>query len=114
MDLSLASPQGQYRTVLYSHWVKQLMIHHVPHTSEPTLIGTLGNPVKIRSWQVPALGGWNNWPGPVASCKLHQDPPVSLHPLSCMCSLMFPLNPPKPSKRVVGRRRKLSTVWLRH
>ncbi|XP_035886761.1 dynein heavy chain 1, axonemal isoform X2 [Phyllostomus discolor] len=46
---------GQYRTVLYSHWVKQLMIHHVPHTSEPTLIGTLGNPVKIRSWQIAGL-----------------------------------------------------------
>ena len=74
------SPQGQYRTVLYDHWVKQLVIHHVPHTSEPTLIGTLGNPVKIRSWQVPALGDWSNWPEPVVSCKLDQDPPVSLPP----------------------------------
>ncbi|XP_023393798.1 dynein heavy chain 1, axonemal [Pteropus vampyrus] len=46
---------GQYRTVLYNHWVKQLEIHHVPHTSEPTLIGTLGNPVKIRSWQIAGL-----------------------------------------------------------
>ncbi|XP_053785531.1 dynein axonemal heavy chain 1 isoform X3 [Desmodus rotundus] len=46
---------GQYRTVLYDHWVKQLVIHHVPHTSEPTLIGTLGNPVKIRSWQIAGL-----------------------------------------------------------
>ncbi|XP_054451580.1 dynein axonemal heavy chain 1 [Pteronotus mesoamericanus] len=46
---------GQYRTALYDYWVKQLMIHHVPHTSEPTLIGTLGNPVKIRSWQIAGL-----------------------------------------------------------
>ncbi|XP_073667291.1 dynein axonemal heavy chain 1 [Tursiops truncatus] len=46
---------GQYRTVLYDSWVKQLTTHHVPHTSEPTLIGTLGNPVKIRSWQVAGL-----------------------------------------------------------
>ncbi|KAK2091251.1 Dynein heavy chain 1, axonemal, partial [Saguinus oedipus] len=42
---------GQYRTVLYDGWVKQLKSHNVPHTSEPTLIRTLGNPVKIRSWQ---------------------------------------------------------------
>ncbi|XP_076985171.1 dynein axonemal heavy chain 1 isoform X3 [Tamandua tetradactyla] len=46
---------GQYRTVLYDHWVKQLVTHEVPHTSEPTLIGTLGNPVKIRSWQIAGL-----------------------------------------------------------
>ena len=61
---SLVSLQGQYRTVLYDSWVKQLVAHHVPHTAEPTLIGTLGNPVKIRSWQVPTLGGWSNWAGP--------------------------------------------------
>ncbi|KAF4023972.1 hypothetical protein G4228_016077 [Cervus hanglu yarkandensis] len=46
---------GQYRTVLYDSWVKQLMAHSVPHTAEPTLIGTLGNPVKIRSWQIAGL-----------------------------------------------------------
>ncbi|XP_032314242.1 dynein heavy chain 1, axonemal isoform X8 [Camelus ferus] len=46
---------GQYRTVLYDTWVKQLTTHHIPHTSEPTLIGTLGNPVKIRSWQIAGL-----------------------------------------------------------
>uniref|UniRef100_A0A2K6RAQ5 Dynein axonemal heavy chain 1 n=1 Tax=Rhinopithecus roxellana TaxID=61622 RepID=A0A2K6RAQ5_RHIRO len=50
---------GQYRTVLYDSWVKQLRSHNVPHTSEPTLIGTLGNPVKIHSWQVQGL-----WCGP--------------------------------------------------
>lgn len=78
MDPSLASPQGQYRTVLYNHWVKQLKTHHVPHTSEPTLIGTLGNPVKIRSWQVPAEGGWSDWAGPWF--ELGQEPPASLPP----------------------------------
>ncbi|XP_004631750.1 dynein heavy chain 1, axonemal [Octodon degus] len=46
---------GQYRTALYDQWVKQLTVHQVPHTSEPTLIGTLGNPVKIRSWQIAGL-----------------------------------------------------------
>lgn len=48
--------QGQYRTVLYDSWVKQLVAHHVPHSAEPTLIGT-GNPVKIRSWQIAHPGG---------------------------------------------------------
>ncbi|ELV10380.1 Dynein heavy chain 1, axonemal [Tupaia chinensis] len=46
---------GQYRTALHDHWVKQLTAHSVPHTSEPSLIGTLGNPVKIRSWQIAGL-----------------------------------------------------------
>ncbi|XP_058416307.1 dynein axonemal heavy chain 1 isoform X1 [Diceros bicornis minor] len=45
----------QYRTVLYDSWVEKLTKHQVPHTSEPTLIGTLGNPVKIRSWQIAGL-----------------------------------------------------------
>uniref|UniRef100_A0A8C5KDU7 Dynein axonemal heavy chain 1 n=1 Tax=Jaculus jaculus TaxID=51337 RepID=A0A8C5KDU7_JACJA len=46
---------GQYRTALYDQWVTQLTVHHVPHTLKPTLIGTLGNPVKIRSWQIAGL-----------------------------------------------------------
>ncbi|KAL1764434.1 dynein heavy chain 1, axonemal, partial [Sigmodon hispidus] len=40
-----------YCTTLYDQWVKQHNVHRVPHTSKPTLIATLGNPVKIRSWQ---------------------------------------------------------------
>uniref|UniRef100_A0A452QQ37 Uncharacterized protein n=1 Tax=Ursus americanus TaxID=9643 RepID=A0A452QQ37_URSAM len=35
--------------------LSQLTRHKVPHTAEPTLIGTLGNPVKIRSWQIAGL-----------------------------------------------------------
>uniref|UniRef100_A0A8D2DP18 Dynein axonemal heavy chain 1 n=1 Tax=Sciurus vulgaris TaxID=55149 RepID=A0A8D2DP18_SCIVU len=46
---------GQYRTALYDQWVQQLTNHNVPHTAEPSLIGTLGNPVKIRSWQIAGL-----------------------------------------------------------
>ncbi|ERE91881.1 dynein heavy chain 1, axonemal-like protein [Cricetulus griseus] len=46
---------GQYRTTLYEQWVNQLTVHQVPHTSKPTLIATLGNPVKIRSWQIAGL-----------------------------------------------------------
>lgn len=85
--LSLASPQGQYRTVLYDSWVKKLTEHQVPHTSEPTLIGTLGNPVKIRSWQVPSPGdgatgpGVRHRPGWAGSLL----PPS--HPLSWVCLL---------------------------
>ncbi|VTJ73574.1 Hypothetical predicted protein [Marmota monax] len=46
---------GQYRTALYDQWIQQLTKHKVPHSSEPSLIGTLGNPVKIRSWQIAGL-----------------------------------------------------------
>lgn len=69
--VTLMSLQGQYRTTLYDQWVKQLTIHHVPHTSKPTLIATLGNPVKIRSWQV-TIRRWQGVlpAGPRASCLL--------------------------------------------
>ncbi|XP_054992649.1 dynein axonemal heavy chain 1 [Sorex araneus] len=46
---------GHYRTVLFESWVQQLNVYKVPHSEEPTLIGTLGNPVKIRSWQIAGL-----------------------------------------------------------
>uniref|UniRef100_A0A8I6GJB4 Dynein, axonemal, heavy chain 1 n=1 Tax=Rattus norvegicus TaxID=10116 RepID=A0A8I6GJB4_RAT len=46
---------GQYRAALYEYWVNQLTVYGVPHTSKPTLISTLGNPVKIRSWQIAGL-----------------------------------------------------------
>jgi ABC-type sulfate transport system substrate-binding protein len=85
--LSLASPQGQYRTALYDQWVKQLTTHQVPHSSEPTLIGTLGNPVKIRSWQVPTLGTAMTRPDPKT--------PTSILPSFLPVSEMPPLNPAK-------------------
>ncbi|EMP33877.1 Dynein heavy chain 1, axonemal [Chelonia mydas] len=46
---------GQYRTALCEDWLKKLEEHNVPHTSEPSLISTLGDPVKIRSWQIAGL-----------------------------------------------------------
>uniref|UniRef100_A0A6I8PKH9 Dynein axonemal heavy chain 1 n=1 Tax=Ornithorhynchus anatinus TaxID=9258 RepID=A0A6I8PKH9_ORNAN len=46
---------GQYRTVLCDLWVKELEHFNVPRTKEPTLIGTLGNAVQIRSWQIAGL-----------------------------------------------------------
>lgn len=44
--------QGHYRNSLYDEWISKLETYNVPHTKEPNLIGTLGDPVKIRSWQV--------------------------------------------------------------
>lgn len=56
VTLSWISLQGEYRTVLFESWVQKLNTYEVPHSTEPTLIGTLGNPVKIRSWQVCTWG----------------------------------------------------------
>jgi dynein heavy chain len=36
-------------------WFKELDENKVPHTEDPSLIGTLGDPVKIRSWQIAGL-----------------------------------------------------------
>lgn len=33
-------------------WLECFEELEVPHTQEPNLISTLGDPVKIRSWQV--------------------------------------------------------------
>ncbi|KAG8128294.1 hypothetical protein E2320_015160, partial [Naja naja] len=46
---------GQYRISLCEEWLSQLELHNVPHTKEPNLISTLGDPVKIRSWQIAGL-----------------------------------------------------------
>uniref|UniRef100_A0A8D2Q6Q0 Dynein axonemal heavy chain 1 n=1 Tax=Varanus komodoensis TaxID=61221 RepID=A0A8D2Q6Q0_VARKO len=46
---------GQYRISLYEEWVSQLQSYNVPHTKEPSLVATLGDPVKIRSWQIAGL-----------------------------------------------------------
>ncbi|XP_042305771.1 dynein axonemal heavy chain 1 isoform X2 [Sceloporus undulatus] len=46
---------GHYRTALCEEWISQLDTYNVPHTKEPNLIATLGDPVKIRSWQIAGL-----------------------------------------------------------
>ncbi|XP_075795609.1 dynein axonemal heavy chain 1 isoform X2 [Pelodiscus sinensis] len=46
---------GQYRIALCEEWLKKLEEYGVPHTKEPSLISTLGDPVKIRSWQIAGL-----------------------------------------------------------
>uniref|UniRef100_A0A8C6VBS7 Dynein axonemal heavy chain 1 n=1 Tax=Naja naja TaxID=35670 RepID=A0A8C6VBS7_NAJNA len=50
-----ANTLGQYRISLCEEWLSQLELHNVPHTKEPNLISTLGDPVKIRSWQIAGL-----------------------------------------------------------
>ncbi|XP_026529026.1 dynein heavy chain 1, axonemal [Notechis scutatus] len=46
---------GQYRISLCEEWLSRLELYNVPHTKEPNLISTLGDPVKIRSWQIAGL-----------------------------------------------------------
>lgn len=106
---SLVSLQGQYRTVLYDSWVKQLVAHRVPHTAEPTLIGTLGNPVKIRSWQVPTLWGSSNRAGPAVCSGLGQEAPACL-PSSLLGLLRGAFPEPAWGRSEAGgqERRKLS------
>ncbi|MGH0177674.1 UNVERIFIED_CONTAM: hypothetical protein FKN15_074253 [Acipenser sinensis] len=46
---------GEYRAAMADEWLKKFDEFGVPHTKEPNLIGTLGEPVKIRSWQISGL-----------------------------------------------------------
>nr|XP_021152153.1 dynein heavy chain 1, axonemal [Columba livia] len=46
---------GQYRVALCKEWMRQVSENNIPHTKEPNLISTLGDPVEIRSWQVAGL-----------------------------------------------------------
>uniref|UniRef100_A0A8V1A4F4 Dynein axonemal heavy chain 1 n=1 Tax=Gallus gallus TaxID=9031 RepID=A0A8V1A4F4_CHICK len=46
---------GQYRVALCKEWLGKLSENNIPHTEEPNLISTLGDPVEIRSWQIAGL-----------------------------------------------------------
>uniref|UniRef100_A0A663EW23 Dynein axonemal heavy chain 1 n=1 Tax=Aquila chrysaetos chrysaetos TaxID=223781 RepID=A0A663EW23_AQUCH len=46
---------GHYRVALCKEWLRQLSENNIPHTKEPNLINTLGDPVEIRSWQIAGL-----------------------------------------------------------
>ncbi|XP_047438259.1 dynein axonemal heavy chain 1 [Mugil cephalus] len=46
---------GEYRAAMADEWMHCFKELSVPHTDEPNLINTLGNPVKIRSWQISGL-----------------------------------------------------------
>lgn len=36
------------------------MANSVPHSHSPTLVATLGDPVKIRNWQIAGKSQWDN------------------------------------------------------
>ncbi|KAK7907430.1 hypothetical protein WMY93_016042 [Mugilogobius chulae] len=46
---------GEYRAAMAEEWLHCFKQLNVPHTREPNLINTLGDPVKIRSWQIAGL-----------------------------------------------------------
>ncbi|KAM6256563.1 LOW QUALITY PROTEIN: dynein axonemal heavy chain 1 [Porphyrio hochstetteri] len=46
---------GQYRAALCEDWLRLLSENTIPHSREPNLPGTLGDPVEIRSWQIAGL-----------------------------------------------------------
>lgn len=46
---------GEYRAAMADEWLQRFKELNVPHTAEPNLINTLGDPVKIRSWQIAGL-----------------------------------------------------------
>ena len=48
-------PQGEYRSALFQSWKESLTKYDVPHTQSATLISILGDPVKIRNWQISGL-----------------------------------------------------------
>uniref|UniRef100_T1J5R4 Dynein heavy chain ATP-binding dynein motor region domain-containing protein n=1 Tax=Strigamia maritima TaxID=126957 RepID=T1J5R4_STRMM len=45
----------EYRSSLSHEWIKGLDFNGVPHTSDPTFLNTMGDPVKIRTWQIAGL-----------------------------------------------------------
>ncbi|XP_072521546.1 dynein axonemal heavy chain 1 [Salminus brasiliensis] len=46
---------GEYRASMFEEWLHGFKEQKVPHTAEPNLITTLGDKVKIRSWQIAGL-----------------------------------------------------------
>ncbi|XP_049589438.1 dynein axonemal heavy chain 1 [Syngnathus scovelli] len=46
---------GSYRAAMAEEWLRSFKELGVPHTDAPSLMSTLGDPVKIRSWQLSGL-----------------------------------------------------------
>ncbi|XP_054472107.1 dynein axonemal heavy chain 1 [Anoplopoma fimbria] len=46
---------GEYRAAMAEEWLHCFKELNVPHTEEPNMVNTLGDPVKIRSWQIAGL-----------------------------------------------------------
>ncbi|XP_065097060.1 dynein axonemal heavy chain 1 [Paramisgurnus dabryanus] len=46
---------GEYRSAMAEEWIRGFKELQVPHTEQPNLVNTLGDKVKIRSWQIAGL-----------------------------------------------------------
>ncbi|XP_076467002.1 dynein axonemal heavy chain 1-like [Babylonia areolata] len=46
---------SEYRLAMTKMWVADLDEHKVPRTDDPTLVGTMSDPVSIRAWQIAGL-----------------------------------------------------------
>ncbi|XP_041639844.1 dynein heavy chain 1, axonemal [Cheilinus undulatus] len=46
---------GEYRAAMAEDWLQSFKELSVPHSEEPNLISTLGDPVEIHSWQISGL-----------------------------------------------------------
>ena len=46
---------GEFRAALVSQWLARLGEYGVPHDDQASLVRTLGEPVKIRNWQIAGL-----------------------------------------------------------
>ncbi|KAM9758655.1 dynein axonemal heavy chain 1 [Menidia menidia] len=46
---------GEYRAAVAGEWLHLFKDLSIPHTDAPTLLNTLGNPIKIHSWQLSGL-----------------------------------------------------------
>ncbi|KAL8563604.1 Dynein heavy chain 1, axonemal [Nucella lapillus] len=46
---------SEYRIAMCRQWIENLDLHGVPRTEDPSLVGTMSDPVRIRSWQIAGL-----------------------------------------------------------
>ena len=51
----LFHPQGEYRVSMVEEWLRELRGLEIPHSDNCSLVPTLGDPVKIRNWQIAGL-----------------------------------------------------------
>lgn len=47
--------QGEYRVSMVEEWLTELRGLEIPHSDNCSLVPTLGDPVKIRNWQIAGL-----------------------------------------------------------
>lgn len=55
MIITPPPPQSDYRNRMIQGWAKGLKEKEIPSSAVPTLISTMSDPVKIRSWQIYGL-----------------------------------------------------------